>query len=264
MTDFPLHEFDPDGEALIEPHFRMQDHPVRQKMPSVTVLCFFREVVERIVQEREAELIWNHNGESGMRKLYAIEHEGQRVAITHAPMGAPSAVVLMEEAIAAGTKTMIAVGGAGVLDAALAVGHPILVQSAVRDEGVSWHYAPPSRDISADADVLAQIQRYFDSREIEYVTGKVWTTSAVFRETRAKIAARKAEGCIAVEMEAAALIAVARFRGVPFGQILYAGDDVSGAQWDHRSWRDQPDVRERLFWLAVDTALAISSEAFRV
>ena len=69
---------------------------------------------------------------------------------------------------------------------------------------------------------------------------------------------RRAEGCLVVEMEAAALFAVARFRDVPLGALLYAGDDVSGPDWDHRGWLGKRNVREQLFWLAVDAARRMS------
>ena len=61
-----------------------------------------------------------------------------------------------------------------------------------------------------------------------FVTGKTWTTDGLYRETRGKVDRRVAEGCLTVEMEAAAFFAVAAFRGVSFGQLLYAGDDLSG------------------------------------
>jgi hypothetical protein len=64
-------------------------------------------------------------------------------------------------------------------------------------------------------------------------------------------------------MEAAAFFAVAQFRGVPFGQMLYGGDDVSGSEWDQRGewdasgWHGRRSVRERLFWLAAEACLAL-------
>ena len=94
-------------------------------------------------------------------------------------------------------------------------------------------------------------------RQVPYVVGKTWTTDAFFRETPAKVALRKGEGCLTVEMEAAAFFAVAQFRGVPFGQILYGGDDVSGDDWDHRGWTSHPTLRERLFWLAAEACLTL-------
>lgn len=61
-----------------------------------------------------------------------------------------------------------------------------------------------------------------------------------------------------MEMEAAAFFAVARFRGKRFGQLLYAGDDLSGDAWDHRGWNDHATVRELLFWLAAEACLAMA------
>lgn len=58
-------------------------------------------------------------------------------------------------------------------------------------------------------------------------------------------------------MEAAAFFAVAQFRDVELAQVLYAGDDVSGEQWDTRNWHRQSSIREKLFWVAVEAVLAM-------
>jgi uridine phosphorylase len=81
---------------------------------------------------------------------------------------------------------------------------------------------------------------------------RTWTTDAPYRETPAQVARRRAEGCRAVEMEAAALFAVAAFRGVRFGQLLYAGDDVSGDEWRHRDWIRQAETRALMVRIALD------------
>jgi hypothetical protein len=58
-------------------------------------------------------------------------------------------------------------------------------------------------------------------------------------------------------MEAAALAAVASFRGLPLGQLLYGGDDLPGAAWDNRSRQTQADVRDNLLNLAASAALQL-------
>ena len=68
---------------------------------------------------------------------------------------------------------------------------------------------------------------------------------------------RSSTRSMTVEMESAALMAVAQFRGVILGQVLYRGDDLSGAEWDNRGWQSRAAVRESLFWLCADTCLAI-------
>ena len=96
-----------------------------------------------------------------------------------------------------------------------------------------------------------------NERELPYRVGKTWTTDAPYRETVKKIQTRRAEGCLTVEMESAALIAVAQFRGVTFGQALYGGDDLSGGEWDNRQWQSRSEIRENLFWLCADACLSL-------
>jgi uridine phosphorylase len=144
-----------------------------------------------------------------------------------------------------------------VLEKNLAVGNLIVVESALRDEGVSYHYAPPSREIESDPSVVQVIVDELEEKGIPFIRGKTWTTDAPYRETQHMIDARKAEGCLTVEMEAASLMAVAQFRSVTLGQILYAGDDLSGEEWDRRGWQSRKEVRENLFWLAADICLGL-------
>ena len=92
---------------------------------------------------------------------------------------------------------------------------------------------------------------------LTYRLGKTWTTDAPYRQTPSKISMRKGEGCIAVEMESAGLMAVAQFRKVILGQMLYGGDDVRGSQWNNRAGQSREQVRERLFWLCADACLTI-------
>lgn len=98
-----------------------------------------------------------------------------------------------------------------------------------------------------------------DEEGIPFVAGHTWTTDAPYRETPAKIASRREEGCITVEMEAAALAAVAAFRNRPLAHVLCAGDDLSGAQWEHRSWQTQAEVRDALLDLAATAALRLEA-----
>ena len=68
-----------------------------------------------------------------------------------------------------------------------------------------------------------------------------------------------AEGCISVDMEASALMAVARYREVRVANLLYAGDSLAGDEWDHRGWHSATDIRASLFWVAVDAVLRLPS-----
>jgi uridine phosphorylase len=170
------------------------------------------------------------------------------------------AAFFLEELIALGCTTFVACGGAGVLDREIAVGHLVVPTAAIRDEGTSYHYLPPGREVEPDAAALAAIERTLSRHNVAYHRAKTWTTDGLYRETPAKVQRRRAEGCATVEMEAAALFAVAQFRDVPLAQILYGGDDVSGlGDWDHRAWDRQGDLREALCWLAAEAVLEVGS-----
>ena len=90
-----------------------------------------------------------------------------------------------------------------------------------------------------------------------YLRGRTWTTDGLYRETRGKVARRREEGCVTVDMEASALFAVAAFHGVTIGQLLYCGDDLSTDTWDHRRWDSDVGVRRRLFDIARGACLRL-------
>jgi uridine phosphorylase len=250
---YPILEFDPTTEAMIEPSREIEPCDV----PEHCVICFFREVLEKVVAEHGARVAAANHWEDGRHDVYEIEHAGQRLAFFHPGVGAPLAAGLLEEVIAFGCRKFVVCGGAGVLQKEIAVGHLIVVSAALRDEGVSYHYLPPGREVQADPRVMAALEGALRSRGVPYRVGKTWTTDAPYRETRAMVARRQAQGCLTVEMEAAALLAVAQYRGVLLGQVLYGGDDLSGDAWDNRGWQSRQEIREQLFWLAAEACLAL-------
>ena len=158
--------------------------------------------------------------------------------------------------IALGCRKFVACGGAGVLVGSIAVGHIVVPTAAIRDEGTSYHYLPPAREVATTRRALAAIEAVLRENNHDYVRGKTWTTDAVYRETRPRMARRQREGCVVVEMEAASFFAVARFRRVEFAQILYGGDSLAGPRWDPRGW-NRHATRERLFHLAAEACLRL-------
>jgi len=137
------------------------------------------------------------------------------------------------------------------------LGHAVVVDEAVRDEGTSFHYLAPSRTVDADPHGVEVLRALLAEEGVPFVVGKSWTTDAFYREPRSRIDRRVAEGCVTVEMEASAFMAVARFRGVRFAQLLYAGDSVAGETWDERGWNRAGSVREELFSLALRAAVRL-------
>lgn len=250
---YPILEYDPEREALINPH----DLASAVKLPEHGVLCFFREVLDRVVAEHSARLVTQFQWEDGPHPVYELTYQGNKVAFLHPGVGAAHAAGLLEEVIPLGVRKVVVCGGSGVLDSGIGLGKPVVLNAALRDEGVSYHYLPPAREVAVDADAVKVLAHTLDRHGIPYCVGKSWTTDAPYRETRGKIARRRAEGCCVVEMEAAALLAVAQFRGIKLGYVVYGGDDVGGEVWDARDWRNVGSVRERLFWLSVEACLAL-------
>jgi uridine phosphorylase len=252
--DYPILEFDASRAAIIEPTRK----PPLEGMPERAVACFFQEVIEQLRDAGRLRLLVEQRSEIGPHPIYELDAPGGRVAVFHPLVGAPLAAAMLEEVIARGVRKVIACGGAGVLRREIAVGHLIVPVAAVRDEGTSYHYLPPGREVVADQRAVAAIERALGRNQVEYILGKTWTTDGIYRETPAKVALRRDEGCVTVEMETAAFFAVAQFRDVLLGQILYGGDDVSGAgEWDHRDWDRQVSTREKIFWLAVESCLEL-------
>ncbi len=257
--DYPILEFDQTQEAFIEPGKLLSR---LEHLPEHCVLCFFNDVIASVFAH--SDHIHQLRSEIGRNPIYVLEQNGQRLAVIHPGVGAPLAVAFLEEAIALGCRKFIACGGAGALRPEITLGHLVIPEAAVRDEGTSYHYLPPGREVSASPEGVAAIQQTLEANSVPYVIGKTWTTDAVYRETPAKIARRREEGCLTVEMEAAAFFAVAQFRSqieqtrdVSFAQILYGGDDLSGDIWDRRGWDRETSTREKLFWLAAEACLRL-------
>ncbi len=225
-------------------------------VPEAAVLCFFPEVVDALAGTG-ARQICALSSERGDTPVWEAEIDGQRLAVMQPGVGAPLAVMYFEELVALGCRRFVAVGGAGALMHDLTLGHAIVVSSAVRDEGTSFHYLEPSRTVDADphgVDVLAGV---LDDAGVPYRVARTWTTDAVYRETRARVDRRRAEDCAVVEMECSAFIAVARYRAVRFAQLLLAADSLAGDAWDHRGWTTARDARAGLFHLAAHAALRL-------
>lgn len=248
---YPILEFDASKRAVIEPKKVIK----KKNVPEYCVLCFFYEVIDNLHKNHKLKKVAYLKSELGHHAVYEVKFKEKKLIVFNPGVGAPLAVGLLEEIIALGCKKFIACGGAGVLDKNIALGHVIIPSAAVRDEGTSYHYLPPAREIEAPSKGVSAVKKILKKYGFPYVAGKVWTTDAFYRETPQKVILRKKEGCIAVEMESAAFFAVTKFRKVDFAQILYGGDDVSGKDWDHRGWDKHVSVREKLFWLAAEACL---------
>jgi len=164
------------------------------------------------------------------RRLETAEQATHRkLAIYQSGMGAPLAVALLEEIIAKGGRKFIVFGSCGALLQNLAEGRLIVPAEAYRDEGTSYHYAPAADYITVkNADLVSKV---LSEINVPHVEGRIWTTDGLYRETKNNADARRADGCIAVDMECSALQAACDMRGVELYQYVYAEDMLGDEDW---------------------------------
>jgi uridine phosphorylase len=130
---------------------------------------------------------------------------GRTVGIVGCAVGAPFAVLIAEELFASGCRLLMSLTSAGQIVPAGPTPYFVIIDRALRDEGTSYHYAPPSEYGEADPHVVRMAADALKSGGLPAIVGPTWTTDAPFRETDEAIAAAKRRGILAVEMEAAAL-----------------------------------------------------------
>ena len=146
-------------------------------------------------------------------ELYEFQLAGQTVGIIGCAVGAPFAVLVAEELFACGCQFLISLTSAGQIAPLSNPPYFVVIDRAMRDEGTSYHYAAPDAFATADPQVVDTAMRALAATALPVHRGASWTTDAPFRETEAAIAAARAKGVAAVEMEAAALYTFARARG---------------------------------------------------
>jgi uridine phosphorylase len=146
-------------------------------------------------------------------QLDAFELAGQTVGVIGCAVGAPFAVLIAEELFASGCRFLLSLTSAGQITPFGPTPYFVIIDRALRDEGTSYHYAPPSDYADADASLVARAAAALEKSNQPFFVGPTWTTDAPFRETTAAIEAARSQGILAVEMEAAALYAFARATG---------------------------------------------------
>lgn len=251
--EFPILEFDKVSDNIIEPSKFIQKIDMSERV----VMCFYSEVIEKLLNEGKLKEIKVLYSQIGKHPIYELDYKGKKVTVFHPGVGAALGGALMEEVIALGGKKFISCGSGGVLDKNIVVGHIIVPNSAVRDEGTSYHYVEPSREISVNKKAIRAIENVLKAHKCSYLLGKTWSTDSFYRETKDKMKLRKDEGCLVVEMECSAFCAIAEYRNVVFGQMIYSGDDISCDEWNSRREVDRKYIRESLFWFSVEASMEL-------
>ena len=140
------------------------------------------------------------------------EYNGITIGIVGLAVGAPFAVLVAEQLFVSGCRLLISVTSAGQITPTGATPYFVLIDRALRDEGTSHHYLPPSTFAQPDDALIERAWPHLAALPERVHRGTTWTTDAPYRETRHAIEAARAHGALAVEMEAAALYAFAQAR----------------------------------------------------
>lgn len=260
ITDCPLFDHD-----CSEPRNPMSRPPLAapdgSALPIRCLMSFMGDVLEHYVEEQGCERIAVLHSETRDFPIYRDRVRNTNVCLVQAPVGAPAAAIMADLLISSGVEILVACGGCGVLTP-ISSGMILVPTEALRDEGTSFCYCAPARDIVLDVGAVKAACRLLEEQEVPFRTCKTWTTDGFFRETPHLVEKRKREGCDAVDMECAALAAVSQACGARFVEILYSGDSlcVSGRH-DTRDWMSNLDARAIAFKmaLAITTRIDIDS-----
>ena len=223
-NDSPILEYDDEQRAVIMP-----DHEKLASLPERAVFAFLGDEVERFALKHHLPVISRFQTITKTYPVWKMEYKGKELALCQAPLGSAAAVQFMDWLIGYGVKNIIAAGSCGAL-LPLEENEFLIPVEALRDEGASYHYLPPSRTVIANETAVQAIEQALLLHKLPCKKCKTWTTDGFYRETKAMVEYRKEEGSSVVEMECAGLMACAQFRGAVFGQLLYTADSLANVE----------------------------------
>ena len=243
--------YDPHSQEIIKVRDQRSFQPV-DHFPETIIMTFKENTFQLLNSLYPAEPITFLRGGRTI-PVYSVHWNGQSIGMIHSLLGGAGTACLLEQAIAYGAKKVLLYGGCGVLNRALAAGHLIIPTEAYRDEGTSYHYLPVSDYV--DIPTHTRLESIFEELKLPFVSGRVWTTDAFYRETRGNMEKRKADGCIAVDMECASAMAAAQFRGIEAYQFFFAEDSLDNEHWDPRTLGAMPASDHEMYLkIALETA----------
>lgn len=252
-----LEEYDENINSTFDPY---EVENVIENFPKIGVTCFSKNLFDQLISKFDSEEIALSSNGNGKLPVYIINYEGKDIALFMSRVGASACVVQYEELFAMGLEKMVVFGTCGVLDKSIDDLAIIIPNAAIRDEGTSYHYLKSSREIEVNPKYQKKFINLLEKHNYSYVTGKVWTTDAPYRETRNKVLKRKEEGCLCVDMECSAITALAQFRNKEVFQFFYAADNLDSGKWDKRSLGSNEKLsdKEKIGLLAIEFAVSIN------
>ena len=164
--------------------------------------------------------------------LLRIEVDGFEIGLIAGTVGAPFAVLVTEQLIASGCRHIIGYGSAGAVADWLQLPCLVVPEGALRDEGTSYHYLPPAKWAYARGELPGILARHAARCGLPVHRGLSWTTDAPYRETQSEIDRHRAAGVLSVEMEAAAMMALAEVRDAEIASLLHVTNALGTTEND--------------------------------
>jgi purine-nucleoside phosphorylase len=190
-----------------------------------------------------------------LSRLYFDRNNPGGPSVTGPFVGAPHAVMLLENLIVRGARQIMFIGWCGAVSEKVKIGDIILPTSVYIDEGTSKNYgAGDDSYLQVDFPMVTKARQALDKSDCDYHEGAVWTTDAIYRETQSEVLTHQQNGVLAVEMEISALCAVALFRSVDLAGILVVSDELSSLKW-------RPGFKHERFMQSRKTACRLIAES---
>jgi len=207
-------------------------------VPLICILEFDGDLTDWLVREGIAERFepWACFHTS----MFTMNLEGVACGIIPRTIGGPYAVLIAEQLQASGVSLIVGLTSAGRVAPDLPVPCLVVATSAIRDEGTSYHYIPPSTEVACPSPIVPILEHELKATGWPVRAGRVWTTDAPYRETKVQLMNWASEGVLAVEMQAASLFAFGIARQVPVACVAMVSNaiDHTGDQFDTGSQED--------------------------
>ncbi len=195
--------------------------------PALVIFGFQRSLIENVRRKWSTRQVRIFSSD-----LYLLKNTNYTVGVvTGFGAGAPAIAALVDQFSAFGVRRFASIGMAGGLQENLSAGSLVLSTGAIRGEGVTRHYLPEEESVEASQEMADGVGVILKKGNHPYFHGLTWTTDAPFRELRRDVLAYQQRGVLAVDMEAAAMYAVAKANGLPALAAFSISDSLAGGRW---------------------------------
>ena len=183
--------------------------------------------------------------------LFTISSRGIEMGLIGGTVGAPFAVLIAEQLIASGCRHIIGYSSAGAIADNLSLPCLVVPNRGLRDEGVSYHYLPPSKWVDVNVQLPRILLQHALSIGLPLHSGPTWTTDAPYRETQSQIEQHRRDGILTVEMEAAALMALSNVCNVEIASLLHVTNTLATSGHDFH--KGPEDIHQRILHCCLTT-----------